>query len=83
MSMNKEFEGAFLYNIEFVPKGTNKTTWLSVWAKNELDASNYLILHNIWGKQVSIQPSTVNFLEAKERWHKERLSQRPFAEDRR
>lgn len=36
---------------------------VKVWAKNRLDASNYLILNHIWGKQHEIRVATVNHMK--------------------
>ena len=33
------------------------------WAKNRLDASNYMILNHIWGKQHEIRVATVNLMK--------------------
>ncbi len=52
--LNQKTKGTELIEIEFIPKGTKKTIRLLVYAKNRLDASNYLILNGIYGKQVSI-----------------------------
>ncbi|NBI93242.1 hypothetical protein D3Z45_22415, partial [Lachnospiraceae bacterium] len=45
------FEGAILFEIDYTPKGTKEMKTVKVWAKNRLDASNYMILNHIWGKQ--------------------------------
>lgn len=54
-TLNTRQEGLSLYEIDFTPKGTKEQLIIQVWAKNRLDASNYLILNKIWGKQHSIQ----------------------------
>ncbi|MCD8107288.1 MAG: hypothetical protein LUE20_04925 [Oscillospiraceae bacterium] len=51
--LNQHTKGTELIEIEFIPKGTKKTIRLLVYAKNRLDASNYLIFNGIYGKQVS------------------------------
>ena len=45
--LNRKFEGATLYEIDYTPKGTKTMKTVSVWAKNRLDASNYMILNHI------------------------------------
>ena len=56
MTLNRPTnENDSLYEIDFTPKGTNEKTTLRVFAKNRLDASNYLILNRIWGKQHEIR----------------------------
>ena len=64
-ALNKRFEGAQLFEIDFTPKGTKTMETVTVWAKNELDASNYLILNHIWGKQHAIRLATSNLLKNK------------------
>ena len=49
--LNKKTEGTKLFEIVFTPKGSKEKTSLFVYAKNRLDASNYLILNHIYGKQ--------------------------------
>ena len=61
--LNRKFEGATLFEIDYTPKGTKEMKTVSVWAKNRLDASNYMILNHIWGKQHEIRVATVNFLK--------------------
>lgn len=63
MALNKKTAGTELYEIIFTPKGKKETTSLHVYAKNRLDASNYLILNKIWGKQHQIIYCTVNNLK--------------------
>lgn len=67
MTLNSKFEGASLYEIDFTPKGTHNRQTLYVYARNRLDASNYLILNHIWGNQHSIRPHSSNLLDARER----------------
>ena len=57
--LNKKSEGTKLFQILFTPKGQKEKTWVYVYAKNELDASNYLILNHIWGKQHGIVPANL------------------------
>ena len=47
--LNRKFEGATLFEIDYTPKGTTEMKTVRVWAKNRLDASNYMILNHIWG----------------------------------
>ena len=61
--LNRKFEGAILFEIDYTPKGTKEMKTVKVWAKNRLDASNYMILNHIWGKQHEIRVATVNFLK--------------------
>lgn len=61
--LNKNFEGATLFEIDYTPKGTHTRKTVKVWAKNRLDASNYLILNHIWGKQHEIRIATVNHMK--------------------
>lgn len=58
MALNKQAEGTVLYEIEITRKGKKEREWLSVYAKNRLDASNYLILNKIYGKQHIIRENT-------------------------
>ena len=52
--LNRRKPGDSLLEIEFTPKGKKETVSLYVYAKDRLEASNYLILNHIWGKQNSI-----------------------------
>ena len=61
--LNRKFEGATLYEIDYTPKGTKTMKTVSVWAKNRLDASNYMILNHIWGKQHEIRVATANLMK--------------------
>ena len=61
--LNRKFEGATLFEIDYTPKGTTEMKTVKVWAKNRLDASNYMILNHIWGKQHEIRFATANFLK--------------------
>lgn len=61
--LNRKFEGATLFEIDFTPKGTKEMKTAKVWAKNRLDASNYMILNRIWGKQHEIRVATVNLMK--------------------
>lgn len=49
--LNRRKPGDSLLEIEFTPKGKKETVSLYVYAKDRLEASNYLILNHIWGKQ--------------------------------
>lgn len=53
-TLNAKTPGTNLYEIVFTPKGTKQTTLVYVYAKNRLDASNFLIANQIWGKQHAI-----------------------------
>ena len=64
--LNRKFEGATLFEIDYTPKGTKTMKTMKtvkVWAKNRLDASNYMILNHIWGKQHEIRVATVNLMK--------------------
>ena len=61
--LNKNFEGATLFEIDNTPKGTPTRKTGKGGAKNRLDASNYLILNHIWGKQHEIRIATVNHMK--------------------
>lgn len=61
--LNRKFEGATLFEIDYTPKGTKTVKTVKVWAKNRLDASNYMILNHIWGKQHEIRIATVNLMK--------------------
>lgn len=61
--LNRKFEGATLFEIDYTPKGTNTRKTVKVWARNRLDASNFLILNRIWGKQHGIRVATANLLK--------------------
>ena len=63
MILNHKTNGTDLYIIDFTPKGTNDRQEVGVYAKNRLDASNYLILNHIWGKQHSVRISTTALLK--------------------
>lgn len=63
MALNTKTEGTQLFEIDFTPKGAKEKKTVSVYAKNRLDASNYLILNHIWGKQHEIRVATVNLLK--------------------
>lgn len=60
MILNKKTEGTELYEIEITRKGQTEREWLYVYAKNRLDASNFLILRKIYGTQHIIRHSTIN-----------------------
>ena len=61
--LNRRFEGAKLFEIDYTPKGTRTIKTVKVWARNRLDASNYMILNHIWGKQCEIRISEGNEIE--------------------
>lgn len=63
MIINRKAEGDYLFEIDFTPKGTNDRQLVHVWARNRLDASNYLILNHIWGTQHSIRYHSSNLLK--------------------
>lgn len=63
MALNKKTEGTQLFEIDFTLKGTKERTTVYVYARNRLDASNYLILNHIWGKQHEIRCAGVNLLK--------------------
>lgn len=63
MTLNKQTQGTQLYEIEFTPKGSKEKKLVNVYAKNRLDASNYLILNQIWGKQHNIRCASVNLMK--------------------
>ena len=65
--LNKREEGLDLYRITFTPKGRIFQAEALVWAKNRLDASNYLIKNKIYGKQHSIELDSTNLMNARER----------------
>lgn len=58
MILNTKTEGTELYEIEFTPKGSKTKEYKYVYARNSLDASNYLILNKIYGKQHAIRVNT-------------------------
>ena len=49
--LNQKTEGTQLYEIGFTPRGNQKQLAVHVFAKNRLDAHNYMILNHFWGKQ--------------------------------
>lgn len=61
--LNRKFEGAMLFEIDFTPKGTKEMKTVKVWAKNRLDASNYMILNHLWGRQHEIRVAAVNLMK--------------------
>ena len=63
MALNKQTAGTILHEIDFTPKGKTERTNLYVYAKNRMDASNYLILNKIWGKQHEIRIHSTNLLK--------------------
>lgn len=63
MMLNKKTEGTDLYEIDFTPKGAKEMTQVYVYAKNRLDASNFLILNHIWGKQHAIRIHSTNLMK--------------------
>lgn len=58
MILNEKTAGTELYEIEITRKGKKEREWLCVYAKNRLDASNFLILNKIYGKQHTIRENT-------------------------
>ena len=62
-TLNAKFNGATLYEIEFTPRGGSEKILISVWAKNRLDASSFLILNEIYGIQHAIRIHTSNLLK--------------------
>ncbi len=75
MTINRETKGDTLFEIEFTHKGKKEIEYIYVWAKSALEASNYLILNHIWGKQHAIRVHSSNLL----RW-KEEANQKRYAE---
>ena len=65
-TLNRKSEGDFLFEIDFTPKGQKKMQTVYVYAKNQLDAHNYLILNGIWGMQHEIRYHSSNLLDARE-----------------
>ena len=63
MILNAKIEGTELYEIDFTPKGAKEMTHVYVYAKNRMDASNFLILNRIWGKQHAIRIHSSNLLK--------------------
>lgn len=63
MMLNKKTEGTDLYEIDFTPKGAKEMTQVYVYAKNRLDASNFLILNHIWGKQHAIRIHSTSLMK--------------------
>lgn len=63
MALNTRTAGTELYEIDFTPKGTKEKINVYVYAKNRLDAHNYLILNKIWGKQHAIRIHSTNLLK--------------------
>ncbi len=62
MTLNKKTNGTELYKVTYTPKGTTERRTVGIYAKNRLDASNYLILNKMFGKQHSIEYATANLL---------------------
>lgn len=56
--LNAKFEGAILWEIEYTPKGTKTRKTVTVYAKDRLDAHNFMIYNKIWGKQHEIRMAT-------------------------
>ena len=60
--LNRKFEGAMLFEIDFTPKGTKEMKTVKVWAKNRLDASNYMIIKHLWVSHHDIWVASVNLI---------------------
>lgn len=61
--LNKKQPGDQLFDIEIVPKGETRSVIVSVYAKNRLDASNFMIRNRYYGKQIRITYANVNLLK--------------------
>lgn len=62
-ALNRKSEGDYLFEIDYTPKGQKKMQTAYVYAKNPLDAHNYMILNGIWGTQHEIRYSSANLLK--------------------
>ncbi|MCD8308867.1 MAG: hypothetical protein LUD19_03350 [Clostridia bacterium] len=62
-TLNKKAEGTQLIEVELIPKGTKEAITVYIYAKNTLDASNYLILNKHYGKQLSFRYHTAALLK--------------------
>lgn len=51
------------YRVIYTSKGTNEVKEMIVYAKNRLEASNYMILNGIYGKQHKIEYCSVNLMK--------------------
>ena len=60
--LNRPGKGLYYHEIDITLKNTKERVTLGVYARNRLDASNYLILHEIWGTQHSVEYKNVNLL---------------------
>ena len=60
--LNAKSAGSTLYEIDFTPRGAARTS-VFVYANTQLDASNFLILNKIWGRQHSVTPHSSNLLK--------------------
>lgn len=63
MMLNKKTEGDYLFEIDFTPKGSKEMKTVYVYAKSSLEASNYLILNHMYGKQHEIRYHSSNLLK--------------------
>lgn len=63
MIINKQTKGTELYEITYIPKGTSEAKTVYVYAKNRLDASNYLINKKMYGKQLEVRYCNVNLMK--------------------
>ncbi|MEZ3453549.1 MAG: hypothetical protein K1W17_04180 [Oscillospiraceae bacterium] len=62
LNKNEAKKGMLLHEIVFTPKGEKEKISVYVYAKNRLDASNWLILNHIWGKQHEVIICNVNLM---------------------
>lgn len=74
MTLNTPKTNDTLFEIEFTPNGKQEVEFVYVWAENELQAHNYLILHHIYGTQHAIRVHSSNFLRWKEEAHQRRYT---------
>lgn len=60
--LNNKEEGTFLFEIDFIPNGESEVVEVYVYAKNRLEAHNFLILNGIFGEQLAIRSASSNLL---------------------
>lgn len=63
MLLNKKTEGTILFEIDYTPKGSKEKKTVSVYAKNRMDASNFMITNKLFGKQHEIRVASVNLMK--------------------
>ena len=61
--LNEKTKGARLYAVDMLPMGEHEIKTVYVYARNRLDASNWLILNRYYGEQFEIRYCSANLLK--------------------